>query len=230
MRSGFTLRNAVPRFWCGTLSASDGFGRLISHPPARGFPWCPIIAPAAAAASNSISTSPWPSSRSSTPREARSGATRLWCAAPTAKAPARCWRRSREEQRYRFDQACRVKAIELASRLFPAGQTLKLSINFLPNAVYEPAACLRATLAAARKADFPHQDIMFEFTENEAVRDTDHLRSIIAEYRRQGFTTAHRRFRRRLCGARPARAISSPTSSSSTCSSSAASTRAARAR
>jgi len=95
-----------------------------------------------------------------------------------------------EKQRYRFDQACRVKAIGLASRLFPAGHGLKLSINFLPNAVYEPAACLRATLAAARKSAFPHADIMFEFTENEAIRDTAHLRAIIGEYRRQGFTTA----------------------------------------
>ena len=95
-----------------------------------------------------------------------------------------------EEQRYRFDQACRVKAIELAARLFPAGQGIKLSINFLPNAVYEPAACLRATLAAARKSAFPRADIMFEFTENEAVRDTAHLRSIIDEYRKQGFITA----------------------------------------
>jgi len=44
------------------------------------------------------------------------------------------------EQRYRFDQACRVKAVELASRLFPKENTPRLSINFLPNAVYEPAA------------------------------------------------------------------------------------------
>ncbi len=94
------------------------------------------------------------------------------------------------DQRYRFDQACRVKAIELAASLFPKGQGLKLSINFMPNAVYEPAACLRATLAAARKNDFPRADIMFEFTENEAVHDTAHLRNIIAEYRKQGFTTA----------------------------------------
>lgn len=97
----------------------------------------------------------------------------------------------RPEQIYRFDQACRIKAIELASRLFPRdGRTPKLSINFMPNAVYEPAACLRATLSAARKNDFPREAIMFEFTENEHVRDTGHLQSIIAEYRRQGFTTA----------------------------------------
>ena len=94
------------------------------------------------------------------------------------------------EQRYRFDQACRVKAIELAARIFPKENTPRLSINFLPNAVYEPAACLRKTLSAARRSRFPQTAIMFEFTENEEVRDTGHLRSIIAEYRKQGFVTA----------------------------------------
>ncbi|WAJ26800.1 EAL domain-containing protein [Antarcticirhabdus aurantiaca] len=95
-----------------------------------------------------------------------------------------------DSQKYRFDQACRIKAIELASRLFPAGEQRQLSINFLPNAVYEPAACLRATLAAAKRSGFPKSSIMFEFTENEMVQDTAHLRNIIAEYRRHGFITA----------------------------------------
>ena len=94
------------------------------------------------------------------------------------------------EQKYRFDQDCRVKAIELASRLFPTGEDLKLSINFMPNAVYEPAACLRATLQAADRYAFPKSSIMFEFTEDEQVSDTAHLTSIITEYRRHGFTTA----------------------------------------
>lgn len=94
------------------------------------------------------------------------------------------------EQKYRFDQDCRVKAIELASRLFPSGEDLMLSINFMPNAVYEPAACLRATLRAARRCSFPTSSIMFEFTENEKVSDIDHLKNIITEYRKHGFTTA----------------------------------------
>lgn len=94
------------------------------------------------------------------------------------------------EQKYRFDQACRVKAIELAARLFPAGEELMLSINFMPNAVYEPAACLRATLQAAARCKFPTSSIMFEFTENEEVLDTAHLTNIITEYRKHGFTTA----------------------------------------
>ena len=94
------------------------------------------------------------------------------------------------EQKYRFDQTCRTTAIALASRLFPLESGLKLSINFLPGAVYDPAACLRATLVAARKNAFPLNAIMFEFTEGEEVSDVDHLHRIIAEYRRMGFLTA----------------------------------------
>ena len=91
---------------------------------------------------------------------------------------------------YRFDQACRVKAIEMAGELFdPAGAT-KLSINFMPNAVYEPNACIRATLAAAARVGFDKRNLMFEFTENERMRDVAHVRRIIAAYRAQGFTTA----------------------------------------
>ncbi|KQP69828.1 EAL domain-containing protein [Methylobacterium sp. Leaf112] len=91
---------------------------------------------------------------------------------------------------YRFDQAARVKAIELAGRLFPADDWTKLSINFMPNAVYEPAACIRSSLEAARRAGFAHDRIMFEFTENEKFRDTAHVTRIVAEYRKQGFLTA----------------------------------------
>lgn len=98
--------------------------------------------------------------------------------------------RVRDETKYRFDQACRTKALEWASRLFPSGHGLRLSINFMPNAVYEPAACLRATLKAASEHRFPLQQVMFEFTENEAIVDTGHLKRILDEYRRRGFITA----------------------------------------
>ena len=94
-----------------------------------------------------------------------------------------------DAQRYKFDQACRVKAIELAGALFPHSE-MRLSINFMPNAVYEPAACIRATLNAARRVGFAHRQIMFEFTENERMMDVAHVQRIIAEYRKQGFATA----------------------------------------
>ena len=94
-----------------------------------------------------------------------------------------------QTNRYKFDQACRVKAIELAAPLFPDAET-RLSINFMPNAVYEPAACIRATLDAARRTGFAHRQIMFEFTENERMVDVAHVQRIIAEYRKHGFVTA----------------------------------------
>jgi EAL domain-containing protein (putative c-di-GMP-specific phosphodiesterase class I) len=95
-----------------------------------------------------------------------------------------------EERQYKFDQACRVKALELAGRLFPAAEDTKLSINFMPNAVYEPAACIRTSLETARRVGFDTKRIMFEFTENERMVDTKHVARIIAEYRRLGFITA----------------------------------------
>ena len=78
-----------------------------------------------------------------------------------------------DDNRYRFDQACRVKAIELAARLFGPEDGVRLSINFMPNAVYEPAACIRASLEAARRVGFPRDRIMFEFTEGEKFVDPE---------------------------------------------------------
>lgn len=93
--------------------------------------------------------------------------------------------------RYRFDQACRVKAIELASRLgLHRLENCLLSINFMPNAVYRPETCIRATLEASREFGFPTERLMFEVTEGERVADPSHLVNIFNEYRRQGFTTA----------------------------------------
>lgn len=91
--------------------------------------------------------------------------------------------------RYAFDQQCRVKAIELASALYAEGDNVGLSINFMPNAVYEPRACIRLTLAAAMRTKFPTKNIIFEFTENEQL-DTAHLFNILRTYRDMGFRTA----------------------------------------
>tara|TARA_R110002110_G_scaffold26911_1_gene98378 strand:+ start:327 stop:1133 length:807 start_codon:yes stop_codon:yes gene_type:complete len=92
-----------------------------------------------------------------------------------------------DDNRYRFDQDCRARAVELAARLqIPC----LLSINFLPNAVYEAATCIRATLAAARRFNFPADRIIFEVTEGEEMSDKNHLQSIFTEYKRQGFLTA----------------------------------------
>lgn len=59
----------------------------------------------------------------------------------------------------------------------------------MPNAVYEPRACIRLTLATAMKTGFPVDRIIFEFTENERL-DTKHVLHILRTYRDMGFKTA----------------------------------------
>ena len=82
-----------------------------------------------------------------------------------------------DENRYTFDQACRVEAIRGAAEL---GMSECLSINFLPNAVYRPEACIRSTIEAARKYQFPIEQIIFEVTEGEQVQDRAHLVNIFS--------------------------------------------------
>jgi EAL domain-containing protein (putative c-di-GMP-specific phosphodiesterase class I) len=95
--------------------------------------------------------------------------------------------RVNDENLYAFDQRCRVRAVEMAASL---GMREKLSINFLPNAVYEPSRCLRTTLEAAHRTGFPVENIIFETTEDERVHDTEFLKQIFATYRKEGFKTA----------------------------------------
>ena len=59
------------------------------------------------------------------------------------------------ENRYAFDQQCRVAAIEGAVAAGILDTNAKLSINFLPNAVYSPVACIQLTLKTARATGFP---------------------------------------------------------------------------
>jgi EAL domain-containing protein (putative c-di-GMP-specific phosphodiesterase class I) len=91
------------------------------------------------------------------------------------------------QNRFAFDQRCRVLAVELATKL---GITTKLHINFMPNAVYEPSRCLRTTLEAAARTGFPVDRIVFETTEDERVRNPGHLKNIFLEYKHRGFQTA----------------------------------------
>ena len=92
-----------------------------------------------------------------------------------------------EHNRYRFDQACRVKAISLAAAL---GMTSRLSINFFPNAVYRPEVCIRTTLDAARTHQFPIDRIIFETVEGERIADGAWFAEVLREYQRIGFLTA----------------------------------------
>jgi EAL domain-containing protein (putative c-di-GMP-specific phosphodiesterase class I) len=92
--------------------------------------------------------------------------------------------------RYAFDQQCRVAAIEGAVAAGILDTDAKLSINFLPNAVYSPLACIQLTLKTARATGLPIDRLIFEFTENEEMADTDHIKNIVETYRKMGFATA----------------------------------------
>ncbi|WP_322406912.1 EAL domain-containing protein [Idiomarina sp. PL1-037] len=92
-----------------------------------------------------------------------------------------------EDNKYTFDQTCRVKAIETASRIQLPGN---LSINFMPNAIYDPETCLEMTLATARKTGFDRNKIIFEVTEQEQVVSQEFLVDVFEAYRKEGFRTA----------------------------------------
>lgn len=94
------------------------------------------------------------------------------------------------ENRYAFDQQCRVAAIEGAVAAGILDTDARLSINFLPNAVYSPVACIQLTLKTARATGFPTDRLIFEFTENEEMADTEHVKNIVESYRKMGFGTA----------------------------------------
>lgn len=108
---------------------------------------------------------------------------------PNGEGAASVLSRVDETNRYAFDQQCRVRAITLAHALDLQASGAALSINFMPNAVYEPRACIRLTLAAAERVGFPLDSIIFEFTEAERV-DPGHLLGILRSYRDMGFKTA----------------------------------------
>jgi EAL domain-containing protein (putative c-di-GMP-specific phosphodiesterase class I) len=86
-----------------------------------------------------------------------------------------------------FDQLCRATAIKVAAGL---GIDSLLSINFLPNAVYNPRNCLQTTLAAAEQYGFPKERLLFEVTEAEEILDRTHLAAIVREYRSLGIGVA----------------------------------------
>jgi EAL domain-containing protein (putative c-di-GMP-specific phosphodiesterase class I) len=92
-----------------------------------------------------------------------------------------------DDNRYLFDQLCRVKAISLAAELKLQSM---LSINFLPKAIYQPERCIRTTLDAAKKYNFPTDKIMFEFTEVEKIEDVNVVKKIVNCYEKLGFITA----------------------------------------
>ncbi|MEE2003179.1 EAL domain-containing protein [Alkalimonas sp. MEB108] len=106
---------------------------------------------------------------------------------PEGQGAGWVFERITKDNRYYFDQACRVKAIETAARL---GCSTYLNINFMPNAVYNPETCIQATLEASELYGFCKDHIIFEVIETEEIPDKGHLSRIFQSYAKHGFLTA----------------------------------------
>ena len=88
---------------------------------------------------------------------------------------------------FQVDRAARLTAIRDAS---VHGVTTPIFINFNPTSIYDPAFCLKTTIAAIEEAGIAPDRIVFEIVESDAVQDTSHLLNIVKFYRRQGFRLA----------------------------------------
>jgi len=102
--------------------------------------------------------------------------------------PVRLFSAARDQnQLFGLDRACRLEAIEAASRL-PA--TCSVFVNFIPTSIYVPEHCLATTMAAVTRVGIRPEQVVFEVVETERVDDLEHLRHILRFYRDQGFRYA----------------------------------------
>jgi EAL domain-containing protein (putative c-di-GMP-specific phosphodiesterase class I) len=88
---------------------------------------------------------------------------------------------------FQLDLAARRSAIASAAR---QGLTGALFVNFAPTAIYDPASCLRSTVAAIDAAGMDREQVVFEIVETERAHDPSHLRRILDSYRGAGFRVA----------------------------------------
>lgn len=106
---------------------------------------------------------------------------------PGGEPSADVFARVPRENLYRFDQACRLKAIHIARRL---NLQTRLNINLFPNAVYRTGMNIRATLQASLKEGFPVENIIFEVSEAERLVNYPRVVEIFKAYQDFGFQTA----------------------------------------
>lgn len=95
---------------------------------------------------------------------------------------------TQERLTFMLDRVCRETHIRNAKKVLP--DEASILINFLPTAIYEPAFCLKSTIAAAKSAGIEPDRIVFEVVETEAVDDREHLTNVLLYYREKGFRVA----------------------------------------
>lgn len=63
-------------------------------------------------------------------------------------------------------------------------------VNFVPTTIYRPEVCLRTTEQAIVEAGLSLDQVVFEITEGERVRDVGHLEAVLAYYKQMGCRVA----------------------------------------
>src|SRR5512142_936703 len=106
---------------------------------------------------------------------------------PAGEPSAEVFAKVPRENLYRFDQACRVKAIHVAKRL---KLHTRLNINLFPNAIHLTGMNIRATLQASFQEGFPVENLIFEVSEAERLIHYSRVVEIFKSYEDFGFQTA----------------------------------------
>ena len=106
---------------------------------------------------------------------------------PGGEPSAEVFAKVPRENLYRFDQACRVKAIHVAKRL---NLQTRLNINLFPNAIHLTGMNIRATLQASFQEGFPVENLIFEVSEAERLIHYSRVVEIFKSYEDFGFQTA----------------------------------------
>ncbi|MGB3683311.1 MAG: EAL domain-containing protein [Rubrobacteraceae bacterium] len=88
---------------------------------------------------------------------------------------------------FNLDRDARIMAIRRAAEY---GIESNIFINFNPTSIYDPAYCLQGMMKAFENTKLRSEQVVFEITEGQRVKDVRHLLNIIDFYRDAGFRIA----------------------------------------
>jgi blue light- and temperature-responsive anti-repressor len=97
------------------------------------------------------------------------------------------FQQAKEANLNRFDEECRVVAIELAATL---GLACNLNLNLLPLSLESSDTAILSTLVAAERCGIDTDRLVLEITENEIIRNLPSFVNTINEHRNSGFKIA----------------------------------------
>lgn len=92
-----------------------------------------------------------------------------------------------DADKYQFDEMLRVKAIPLAAKL---GIGCNLNLNLLPGSLAVSDTAISSTLAAAKQAQIPTNQITLEITETEIINNVQWFTNVVNRYRSSGLHIA----------------------------------------